>query len=124
MTRKKHILRFESRSEPLLSRGQFARRMAKNFGAATALVAASLFGGMLGYHLTEGMDWVDSFLNASMILSGMGPADQLKTAGGKVFAGLYALYSGLALILVSGVILAPLVHRMLHRFHMADEDKG
>ena len=76
---------------------------------------------MLGYHLTEGMDWIDSFANASMILSGMGPLEPLKTAGGKVFAGLYALYSGLLLVLASGIVLAPILHRMLHQFHLAEE---
>ena len=75
---------------------------------------------MLGYHLAEGMDWVDSFVNAAMILSGMGPIGELKSTGGKVFAGCYALYSGLVLVLASGVVLAPVVHRMLHRFHVED----
>jgi len=122
--RKKHALRFESKSEPLLSRAQFAGRMVRNFGLASALVAVSLLAGMLGYHLTEGMDAVDSFVNAAMILSGMGPMGELKTTGGKLFAGFYALYSGLVLVLASGVVLAPVVHRMLHRFHVPDEEKG
>ena len=120
MRRKKHVLRFESKKEPLLSRAKFAERMGRNFGVASALVAVSLVGGMLGYHLTEGMDWVDSFANAAMILSGMGPLEPLKTTAGKLFAGFYALYSGLVLVLASGVVLAPVVHRMLHRFHVED----
>jgi len=73
---------------------------------------------MLGYRLTEGMDWIDAFANASMILSGMGPLEPLKTTGGKLFAGFYALYSGLVLILASGIVLAPMVHRMFHQFHL------
>ena len=120
--RKKHVLRFESKTEPLPSRAKFVERMGRNFGLAFALVAVSLVAGMLGYHLTEGMDAVDSFVNAAMILSGMGPIGELKTTGGKLFAGFYALYSGLVLVLASGVVLAPLVHRMLHRFHVADDE--
>jgi hypothetical protein len=74
--------------------------------------------GMCGYHGFEAMPWVDSFCNASMILSGMGPMGELKTEGGKIFAGCYALFSGLAFIVVVGVILAPVVHRFLHKFHL------
>jgi hypothetical protein len=73
---------------------------------------------MAGYRSFEGMDWIDAFANASMILSGMGPLGPLQTPGGKLFAGLYALYSGLALIAVTGIIFAPILHRLLHRFHM------
>ena len=84
----------------------------------------SLFGGMVGYRSTEDMVWIDAFVNASMILSGMGPLDQPKTYGGKLFAGLYALYSGLILILASGIVLAPVVHRLFHRFHLEEEKLG
>jgi hypothetical protein len=118
---KRHILRFESKNQALLPRPEFAQRVARNFAVASALVGVSLWGGMLGYHLTEGMDWIDAFANAAMILSGMGPLEPLKTSGGKVFAGMYALYSGLVLVLASGVILAPIVHRMIHRFHLEEE---
>jgi hypothetical protein len=76
---------------------------------------------MAGYAAFEGMSAVDAFVNASMILSGMGPLDAPKTVGGKLFAGSYALYSGLVLVLAAGLVLAPLVHRMLHRFHLEDE---
>lgn len=124
MSRKKHVLRFESKHEPLLSRGQFARRLLRNFGAASGLIAVSLLGGMLGYHLTEGMNAVDSFVNAAMILSGMGPIGELKTTGGKLFAGCYALYSGLVLVLASGIVLAPVVHRIMHRLHVECDEKG
>lgn len=118
---KHHILRFESMRQPLLSTAAFARRLAWNFAVASALIAASLLGGMVGYHATEDMAWIDAFANASMILSGMGPLDPLKTSGGKLFAGFYALYSGLVLILASGIILAPLIHRLIHRFHLEEE---
>ena len=117
---KRHILRFEAKHDALLPRPEFARRVARNFAAASALVGVSLLGGMLGYHLTEGMGWVDAFANASMILSGMGPLEPLKTTGGKLFAGCYALYSGLVLVMAAGVVLAPVVHRMFHRFHLEE----
>jgi hypothetical protein len=104
-----------------LPRNEFAWRMAWNFAVASGLVGFSLLGGMLGYHLAEGMDWIDAFANASMILSGMGPLDPLKTYGGKLFAGLYALYSGLVLVLASGIVLAPIIHRMFHRFHLEED---
>ena len=120
---KRHVLRFESRRDALLPRPAFVRRVARNFGVASALVGVSLLGGMLGYRLTEGMGWVDAFANAAMILSGMGPLEPLKTPGGKLFAGAYALYSGLVLVMASGVVLAPIVHRMFHRFHL-EEDGG
>lgn len=79
----------------------------------------------LGYHFLGGLAWIDAFQNAAMILSGMGPVDPLKTDLAKLFAGVYALYSGLALVATAGLILAPIVHRFLHRFHLEDEsDEG
>ena len=112
------LFRYESRDKPVLPRRAFARRLARNFGVASVLVAVSLAGGMVGYHFLEGMDWLDAFANAAMILSGMGPLEPLRTAPGKLFAGLYALYSGLAVIVATGILIAPVVHRMLHRFHV------
>jgi len=119
---KRHFLGYESKHQPLISRQAFARRLARNFAAALVLIAVSLIGGMAGYRYLEGMAWIDAFANASMILSGMGPLGTLQTWGGKLFAGLYALYSGLALVLATGIVFAPVVHRMLHRFHL-EEDK-
>jgi Co/Zn/Cd efflux system component len=113
-----HILTFENKHQKMLGRSAFVRRLALNFGVGTALVGISLLGGMIGYHLTEDMIWIDAFANASMILSGMGPLDPPKTWGGKLFAGLYALYSGLVLILAAGIVLAPVVHRLFHSFHL------
>ncbi|QDT72319.1 hypothetical protein [Lacipirellula limnantheis] len=113
---------YESRNEPLLTRGAFARRLGVNLFVALLLIAASLLAGMAGYHHFESMAWIDAFANASMILSGMGPLVPMQTWGGKCFAGWYALYSGLALILVSGLILAPILHRLMHRFHLDTED--
>ncbi len=112
------LLGYESKHEPLLGRKQFATRVLRNLGASALLIGVSLLAGMGGYHVYEGMAWIDAFANASMILSGMGPLDPPKTWGGKLFAGLYALYSGLALIVAAGILLAPFLHRLLHRFHL------
>jgi hypothetical protein len=112
---------FERRREPLLSRAAFLGRVAASCGAALLLIAVSLYAGMFGYRYYEGMSWVDAFVNASMILSGMGPVSTLRTEGGKIFAGCYALYSGLAVIIATGLILAPVVHRLMHRFHLEAE---
>ena len=109
---------FEHRNEPLLPRRDFYWRLARHAGAAILVMGASLGIGILGYHLTEGLPWLDSLLNASMILGGMGPVDTLKTNGGKIFASFYALYSGLALISVAGLMLTPVVHRFFHKFHL------
>ncbi|HEV8003391.1 MAG TPA: hypothetical protein VGP63_26240 [Planctomycetaceae bacterium] len=118
---KRHLLKYERKNQPLISRRAFARRLATNAAFSVGLILVSLFAGMLGYHFFEAQSWVDAFANAAMILSGMGPLGQLNTTGGKIFAGLYALYSGLALILAIGVVIAPIVHRFLHRFHMEAE---
>ena len=113
---------YERKHTPPLPLGRFLRRMALHGCVALAVIAASLFIGMLGYHhFGTGMSWVDAFLNASMILSGMGPVDADKLNDpGKLFAGLYALYSGVVFIAVMGILLAPVVHRVLHRFHWED----
>ena len=117
------LFNYESKREPLLPKGSFARRLGANLLAAALLVGLSLLAGMAGYYHFESMSWIDAFVNASMILSGMGPMGPLQTWGGKCFAGWYALYSGLALILVSGLILAPLLHRVMHRFHLDTEEE-
>lgn len=117
------MLSYESRAEPLLTRGAFARRLAWNALAAVALIIVSLLVGMAGYHWFEGMSWMDAYVNAAMILSGMGPMGPLATESGKAFAGTYALYSGLALMLTTGLILAPMLHRVMHRFHLQADDE-
>jgi hypothetical protein len=112
---------FEHRSEPLATPAEFRRRMLQ-YGMITAiLILFSLAIGVLGYHFFESLSWVDSLLNASMILGGMGPVDQLKTDSGKVFASFYALYSGIILLASVGILAAPLFHRLLHRFHLEIE---
>ncbi len=111
-------MRLEHRGQPLLSTEAFLLRVFRySFGAA-ALVTGALGIGMLGYHELEGLSWLDAFLNASMILGGMGPVNELKTEAGKLFAGLYALFSGLIFLVVAGLVFTPLVHRLLHRFHV------
>lgn len=112
---------FEHYSEPLLSRVKFVLRLTRNFLTALLIIAGSLFAGMIGYRHFDPMSWTDAYLNASMILSGMGPVGTPSTEGGKIFAGTYALYSGFVVVLTAGIVLAPVVHRMLHRFHLAGE---
>jgi len=111
---------YENRYKSLLPRPQFYARMARHILMGIALVGFCLGIGMWGYHGFEGLSWTDSFLNASMILSGMGPANELKTEGGKLFAGIYALFSGLAFVVLVGIVLAPAIHRALHKFHLED----
>jgi hypothetical protein len=115
---RRRLLKFEKKSQPLASRPVFIRRLAANAAFSAGLIVVSLAAGIAGYHYFEAQSWVDAFANAAMILSGMGPLGQLNTTGGKIFAGFYALYSGLALILAIGVVIAPIVHRFLHRFNM------
>lgn len=112
---------FERKNQPLITRQAFALRVSRYFLAASILIGISLFAGMVGYRHFEGMNWIDAFVNASMILSGMGPLAAPQSWGGKLFAGIYALYSGLIMILASGLLLAPVVHRLLHSFHMQPE---
>jgi len=112
---------FETKSEPLLPRGQFLLRMARSFGVTLIVIFVSLVLGSVGYRYFAGLTWIDALLNASMILTGMGPVDQMTTTGGKLFASFYALYSGIAFLTLMAIILAPLIHRLLHKFHLADE---
>lgn len=109
---------FEHRSQPLLPRRKFFARLAQSGAVALAVIGVSLLIGMVGYHALEGLSWIDAFLNASMLLGGMGPVNPPGTDGGKLFAGLYALYCGLVVIVVAGVLLAPMAHRILHKFHL------
>jgi hypothetical protein len=110
-------MKFEHRTAPVIPHAAFLRRLLNSAAVALSITALSLALGMLGYHALEGMAWIDAFLNAAMILGGMGEIDALRTSGGKVFAGLYALYSGLWVVASMGIILAPVFHRVLHRFH-------
>ena len=114
---------YEHHTKPLLPRRVFYRRLARNAVLGLAVIAVSLGIGMLGYHGLEKMPWLDAFLNASMILAGMGPVGNLQSDAGKFFAGCYALYCGLALVAIVGIIFAPVIHRFLHKFHLEDEGK-
>jgi hypothetical protein len=120
----RHLFRFEHRSEPIASAARFSSRLARNGVWACAIVAASLVVGMAGYMGFEGMTGIDAFLNAAMILSGMGPVTPLHTTAGKLFAGFYAIVSGLLLFAVAGLVLAPVYHRLLHRFHVEERPDG
>jgi hypothetical protein len=115
---KRLIPEFEHRSQPVIAPHRFMVRLAHSGIIAVAFIAVSLCVGMVGYHQLEGLSWIDAFLNAAMLLGGMGPVNMPVTSGGKLFAGLYALYCGLAVIFVAGVMLAPIAHRLLHKFHM------
>ena len=114
---------YEHISQPLLPLPQYLRRQLRSLGIGLALVLVSLLVGMAGYRGVVGLSWIDAFLNAAMILGGMGPVDKLTTEPGKIFAGVYALYSGIAVLAIAGVIAAPLVHRFLHRMHADPDDK-
>jgi len=109
---------FERRTEPLLPRAAFYTRVARCSGVALAAVAVCLGIGMAGYHHFEKLSWIDSYANAAMILSGMGPLNPLQTDSGKIFAGTYALFSGLAFITIVSFVLGPLAHRFFHKFHL------
>lgn len=115
------MLKFEHRRQGLAPRRQFFSRLAKTGMLVLALTVISLLGGMIGYAGFEGLGPVDAFANAAMILSGMGPLSPMLTAGGKIFAGVYALYSGFFVLVMAGLLLAPVAHRFLHRFHLEDE---
>ena len=112
---------FEHRSEPLLPRAAFLRRMARHGIIALCIDAGSLAIGILGYHVFEGLSWIDSLLNASMLLGGMGPVNELHTTAGKLFASFYAIYCGVIFLIVAGVLLAPIIHRFMHHFHLETE---
>jgi hypothetical protein len=109
---------FEERREHLAPLPVFFRRTLSYLGFSMMFILSAVAIGISGYHWIAGFDWVDSFLNAAMILGGMGPINPLPTEGAKIFAGIYALFSGLIFVLAMGVVLAPIVHRLLHTLHI------
>jgi hypothetical protein len=113
---------YERKHEKLAPASVFARRVAISLILAGVLVLAALFIGIAGYHWIAGFEWVDALLDASMILGGMGPVSQLTSNSAKVFASGYALFSGLIFIAVMGIVFSPIVHRMLHKFHIDDKE--
>jgi hypothetical protein len=114
---------FEHRRQPLLSKRRFVARVLRHLGFTLLIVIGSLGVGVLGYHLIARQGWIDAFLNASMILGGMGPVDILSSNAAKVFAALYALFAGMVFLVAVGVLLAPVIHRFYHRFHLEAEER-
>lgn len=108
---------YEPKAQPPIHTRQFIKRVLLHAAAAIALLLLSLILGMVGYEYFEHLAWRDAFLNAAMLMGGMGPVDAPQTDGGKLFAGLYALYAGLVFLVAAGLIFAPAVHRLMHRFH-------
>ena len=114
---------FEHRTEPIAPPARYVVRVLRRTGMAGTIVFLSLGIGTIGYHATEGMPWVDALLNASMILTGMGPVNPLQTTGGKVFATAYALFSGIVFLTTTALVFGPVIHRLLHRFHLQAMDE-
>jgi hypothetical protein len=112
---------YESKADPPLATADFTKRLLMHALVATTLLVGSLGIGVFGYCYFEGLSVLDAFLNAAMLLGGMGPVNAPVTSGGKAFAGLYALYAGLVFIVSAGLIFTPIVHRILHKFHWSDE---
>ncbi|MGH8397078.1 MAG: hypothetical protein ACRETA_02380 [Gammaproteobacteria bacterium] len=115
---------YETRRQVPLSRAQFLLRMLWHFLFLQCLVILSLVIGMAGYMVYEHLGWRDAFLNSAMLLGGMGPVESPVTPGGKIFAGLYALYAGLMFLVAAGIMLAPVMHRLMHKFHWDDTSSG
>lgn len=113
---------FEQRDEPLLPRPMFYRRVGRYSAVAGLLVLVSWMIGILGYRLLEHMSWIDAILNSAMLLGGMGPVNPLQTDAGKLFASFYALFSGMVFLVCAGLVVTPIAHRLLHQFHLDDDD--
>ena len=113
---------FEHHKAPLASQAEFTWRVVRYSLITAGIILFSLGIGMLGYHYYESLSWIDSLLNASMILGGMGQVNPLRTNAGKVFASFYALYSGIILLASVGILATPIFHRFMHRFHLELED--
>ena len=113
---------FEHHKQPLASKNKFLRRVILSVLCAILTIAIALIIGILGYHNFEDLSWIDSLLNASMILGGMGPVDTIHTTAGKLFASFYALFSGTIFLVSIGILIAPIFHRFLHRFHLENKN--
>jgi hypothetical protein len=114
---------FEHHRQPVIAHHLFLRRMMRSVGLAASIIGASLLIGVLGYHFIAQLAWIDAFHNAAMILSGMGPVDEIRGNGAKIFAGSYAVFSGVVFLSTAAVLFAPIVHRLLHRLHALEEDE-
>jgi membrane protein YdbS with pleckstrin-like domain len=115
-------LRYERRHDQLAPRSVFIKRLIAALAVALGLILLALLVGIAGYHFIAGFNWLDSLLEASMILGGMGPIKELPSDGAKVFASIYALFSGIIFIGVMGIVLSPVVHRIMHKFHVDEKD--
>ncbi len=113
---------FEHHTRPLISKKAYLIRLGKNLLAAVLLVGLALGIGVVGYHDVAELSWIDAFLNASMILTGMGPMNPIVSVSGKLFASFYALFSGIIFLSSILIVMAPIVHRFLHKFHLEDEE--
>ena len=111
---------YEHRTQPLLTTEKFVSRLFKHGGIAAAILAFSLIVGTMGFHWLALQEWIDAFLNSSMLLGGMGPVGDIKTSAGKIFASLYALYAGIFFIATAALVLAPVLHRIMHRVHLEE----
>ena len=114
--------KYERRADELAPRSIFIKRIAGSIGIALAVIALGLSVGIAGYHFIAGLNWIDSLLEASMILGGMGPVKELHDDTSKIFASVYALFSGLIVIALMGIMLSPVAHRVMHKFHVDEED--
>jgi hypothetical protein len=114
------VLQYEHRSQPVLPRALFIRRIIYHVLLALTVISVSLAAGVLGYRFLAGLSWIDGLVNAAMILGGMGPVNEISTLPGKVFASFYALYAGVAFLAIAAVLVAPFAHRLLHRLHLED----
>jgi hypothetical protein len=114
---------FEHRTHPLISKAAFRQRVWQHVALGFSVLSVALGIGVAGYHFLGGLEWIDALLNASMILGGMGPIDPLHQTSAKLFASFYALFSGLVFIGVVSVLVAPFAHRLLHRFHLEEQDR-
>jgi hypothetical protein len=117
------MFKFEHRKQPLLSQQSFVKRLVFAAILSVVLLAVWTIIGMVGYHLLAGLGWVDAFLNSAMIVGGMGPVDVLNNQPAKVFAGFYAILSGVIFLSIFGLLIGPVFHRFLHRFHLEDEER-
>jgi sterol desaturase/sphingolipid hydroxylase (fatty acid hydroxylase superfamily) len=115
---------YESRRHRPVTRQRFLLRLVAHGGASAGLILGSLLAGMAGYSHYEGLAWRDAFLNASMLLGGMGPVEVPQTPGGKLFAGFYALWAGLIVIIAAGFLFAPVFHRIIHKFHWVEDHES
>jgi hypothetical protein len=123
-SKKRKFFKFEDKKSPLITSELFFWRMWRYFLYSSAIVLISLAIGVVGYHYFGELGWIDSLLNASMILTGMGPVSPMTTNASKIFASFYALYSGIAFLTIAAIFIAPLAHRLLHILHLENEPES